>query len=283
MSNRNFLEISNENLQLIKKHYLIEKKLAHKLKNSSKIERKSLYKEIYNELYTKIPYHSQLLRKKEEIKIRQEHVKDQMRLLNNFLESSTNFLEIGPGDCALSFEVSKYVSKVFAIDVSDIITKNRTIPQNFILIITDGSEINIPENTINVSYSHQLIEHLHPEDAIVQLKGIYRCLTNGGKYICITPHRFKGPSDISKYFDDSPKGLHLKEYTNCELYRLCKQIGFTKIQYILRVKGKHFRIPILPTLLVELFLIRFKYRIRKRMAQWPIIKNILPIRIIAIK
>ncbi len=241
---KNFLDkLEDENFELIKKHYLIERNLADKLKNADKNERKVLYKDIYNELYNKIPYHSQLVRK-DQIKLKKAHIKDQIKLLNSFLDRDTNFLEIGPGDCSLSFEVSKYVNKVFAIDVSDVITKNKSIPHNFRLLLTDGSSVNIPENTISVSYSYQLIEHLHPEDAITQLCGIYRCLRKRGKYICITPHRFKGPSDISKYFDNSPKGLHLKEYTNFELYKLFKKIGFSKIQYLLRIKGNYFKISI---------------------------------------
>jgi hypothetical protein len=124
---------------------------------------------------------------------------------------------------------------------------------------------------------------LHPGDALIQLYGIYGCLKKRGKYICITPHRFKGPSDISKYFDNSPKGLHLKEYTNIELYRLFKKVEFSKIQYILRIKGKYYRIPIYPSLLVEHFLASFKHQNRKKMFHWPFIKNILPVRLIAIK
>ena len=42
----------------IKKHYELEKKLAAKLMNAPKDERKTLYTELYNQLYRSLPSHS---------------------------------------------------------------------------------------------------------------------------------------------------------------------------------------------------------------------------------
>ena len=81
-------------------------------------------------------------------------------------------------------------------------------------------------NTINVVYSHQVIEHLHPDDAVTHLQEVYRVLSPGGAYICATPNRLNGPHDISKYFDREATGFHLKEYTTTELYGLFRQEGF---------------------------------------------------------
>ena len=132
--------------------------------------------------------------------------------MSSFLTPETTFLELGPGDCRLSFEVAKYVKNVYAIDVSKEITKYVQKPRNFHLILSDGSSINVPLTSINIAYSNQLMEHLHPDDALVQVRNVYKTLVPGGIYICITPHRFQGPHDISKYFDDISTGIHLKEY-----------------------------------------------------------------------
>ena len=73
------------------------------------------------------------------------------------------------------------------------------------------------------------MEHLHPDDAIVQLTNIKNALTNGGKYICITPNRINGPHDISRYFDKEASGFHLKEYTFTDLNKIFKNIGFSTV------------------------------------------------------
>ena len=75
------------------------------------------------------------------------------------------------------------------------------------------------------------MEHLHPDDAVDQLKNIYNALVNGGKYICITPNRLTGPHDISKYFDNVATGFHLKEYTVTELSGLFREVGFSDCSF----------------------------------------------------
>ena len=39
----------------------------------------------------------------------------QMRFLRSFLNQEITFLEVGPGDCALSFEASKFVKKIMQL------------------------------------------------------------------------------------------------------------------------------------------------------------------------
>jgi len=203
-------------------HYEIEKELATELKKACKEERKHLYSRIYDELYQRVPHHPQVSRKANPNE--QAKALPQMKVLYRFLDKSQIFLEIGPGDCRISFEVAKHVKRVIAIDVSSKITKTTTFPENFELILSYGSSIKLPAESVDIAYSNQLMEHLHPDDAKAQLQGIYNALVPGGIYICITPHRFKGPSDISRYFDDIATGLHLKEYTAYELYRLFKTV-----------------------------------------------------------
>jgi SAM-dependent methyltransferase len=265
----------------LRKHYQIEKSLASKLKNSNKEERKHLYTELYNELYTKIPDHPQLILKDEMI-ARSTYV--QMSILKPFINNKVTFLEIGPGDCRLSFEIAKYVDKVIAIDVSDEITKSNSSvqPSNFELVISDGSCINVQPGSINVAYSNQLMEHLHPEDAFVQLNNIYKSLAPGGVYICITPHRFSGPHDISKYFDEIATGFHLKEYTYSELYSIFKKIGFSRIEAIVGVKGVFMKVPQRPLILLENMLGTLPKTIKKATFHI-LLKPIFGIRIIATK
>jgi SAM-dependent methyltransferase len=168
-------------------------------------------------------------------------VSRRMRLLRSYLRPELRFLELGPGDCRLSFEVAKSVRRVYAIDVSAEITRHLAYPKNFDLIISNGCNVPVPEASIDVAYSNQLMEHLHPDDAIEQLRNVYRALVPGGVYICITPNRLSGPHDISKYFDEVATGLHLKEYTLGELDEFLHKVGFRKTQAYISGKGIYIR------------------------------------------
>ncbi len=212
----------------ILEHYKIEKELANRLRNSTRDQRRYLYVNLYNELFERVKSHPMLVRKND-FNLQQANVVGQIRNLKQFLNKDTVFLEIGSGDCSLSSAVSNYVKKVYAVDVSIKITDSNNYPPNFELIISDGCSIPVPNNSINVAYSNQLMEHLHPDDAYEQLQNVYRVLSYGGKYICITPNRLLGPHDVSKYFDKIATGFHLKEYTSTDVHSLFRKVGFSKI------------------------------------------------------
>ncbi|VEP12684.1 Methyltransferase type 11 [Hyella patelloides LEGE 07179] len=216
-------------IEQIREHYEIEKELATQLRNSTHQERQYLYTALYDELFRKVPLHPQLALKSSSKKAIAWIVAQRMQLLKSFLSSDTTYLEVGPGDCGLSMEVAKKVKQVYAIDVSNEIVKNIDFPSNFQFVISDGCSIPIAENSIDVAYSHQLMEHLHPDDALTQLKNIYKAIKPGGVYICITPNRLSGPHDISKYFDEVATGFHLKEYTVSELYQVFRTVGFSQV------------------------------------------------------
>jgi SAM-dependent methyltransferase len=229
----------------LRETYESEKQLGYKLKTATKEERKHLYISLYDEHFKKIPHHPMLLRKTNPDAIAWVTAQ-RMQLLRHFLKSDTIFLEIGPRDCSLSVEVAQQVIKVYAVDVSNEIAKNSNFPQNFELIISDGCSIPVPEDSVDVAYSHQLMEHLHPDDASEQLQNVYKVLAPGGIYICITPNRLSGPHDTSAYFDDVATGWHLKEYTVSELYQLFHSAGFSKIDYYKSRETFHTALPLTP-------------------------------------
>jgi ubiquinone/menaquinone biosynthesis C-methylase UbiE len=263
-------------------HYTLEKELAAQLLNSHKEERKHLYTSLYNQLFQKIKHHPQISRKMD-ASASQLEVQRKMNLIDRYLHSDTVFLEVGPGDCKLSFQVAQQVKQVFAVDVSQEITRNTEVPANFELIISDGCNIPIKENSVSVAYSNQLMEHLHPEDAYEQLQGLFRCLKTEGIYICITPNRLAGPHDVSKYFDSVSTGFHLKEYTNQDLYSLFAQIGFSNITTYAGGKGVYFECPRLLTLLCEAILSRIPLKFRYQVGNWLPIRAILGVILVAQK
>lgn len=252
----------------IKAHYEVEKELANRLRRADKEERGLLYTTVYNELFRRVPYHSQLARKADATAQAME-VARQFGLLKHFLNPNTTYLEIGAGDCGLAFKVAGQVKQVYAVDVSDEITKSATQPANFSLIISDGSSIPVPAESVQVAYSQDLMEHLHPDDVLEQLGNIYRALAHGGIYICITPNRLCGPHDISRYFDEVATGFHLKEYTNTELAALFKQVGFTQVWVVLSYKGRVLSplLPSTPFVWLESLLQKLPRSLRRKLAQ----------------
>lgn len=268
----------------IRQHYEIEVELADKLRHSSAVARQSLnmYATLYDELYRRVPHHQQLTCKQSAESTRRA-VMWQYGLLKRFLNSNTVFLEIGPGDCSLSFAVSKKVKRVFAVDVSETITMHASYPDNFNLILSDGVSMNLPRESIDVAYSNQLMEHLHPDDARKQLQNIFNTLKPRGHYLCVTSNSVNGPWDISYYYDNEAKGFHLKEYTMCEMVNLFKEIGFVQLRSFIGARGVYVRFPVSPIILLEKSLSLLPARIRVRIGRLMMFKMILGIKIVGIK
>jgi len=269
-------------MEQIRENYEIEKELADRLRNAPRQERRHLYSTLYDELYKRVPFNSQTTRKFSPEKIKKA-VSKQIKFIKRFLGKDITFLEVGPGDCALSFEVAKFVKQVYAVDVSGEITKSATQPGNFHLILSDGSSVPLPQNSVDVAYSNQLMEHLHPDDAFGQLENIYHVLIPGGVYICITPNRLSGPHDISKYFDEVATALHLKEYTISELSSLFRKVGFTRVRVYVGTKGKYIGLPAFPFIVFETLLEKLPYSLRKTIVRIFPFKLLMGIRLAGIK
>lgn len=84
--------------------------------------------------------------------------------------------------------------QVFAVDVSE--QNHGRGPEtrdNLTLVICDGCTIPLPPNTVDVVYSNQLIEHVHPDDLVQQLGSVRSVLRQNGTYLCVTPNRLNRP------------------------------------------------------------------------------------------
>ncbi len=266
----------------IKEHYDIERELATKLKNAPRKERRHLYSSLYDELYKRVPHHPQLTGKISGEAKRQE-VAGLLKYVRPFIDEDTVYLEVGPGDCALSFAVAESARHVYAVDVSDEITKSPDKPENFTLVLSDGCTIPLPENSVNVAFSNQLMEHLHPDDAMEQLMNIYRVLAPGGVYICFCPNRLNGPHDISLYFDEVATGFHLREYTNFELSGLFEKTGFSTVKVCTVAGGVYFRLPAFMVLGFERLLDRLPHALRRAIVKIPPLGMLLNVQLIGIK
>jgi SAM-dependent methyltransferase len=253
----------NRSPERLRHHYEVERELAARLRSATQSERRTLYTQVYDELFRRVPDHPQLARKgREETRARAASA---MRMIGPLLRPDATFLEIGAGDCSVSFAVASRVRKVFAVDVSEEVSHNDAAPSNFALILSDGTSIPVPPGSVDLAYSNQLMEHLHPDDARAQLGNIACALAPGGAYLCVTPHRFNGPHDISGVFEDVANGFHLKEYTYGELGRLLRRAGFRKVEALVGVRGRFWRAPLAPFLALERLMARLPHPIRRRL------------------
>jgi SAM-dependent methyltransferase len=263
-------------------NYQIERELSDRLRKATRAERKTLYATVYDELYRLVPDHIQL-KEKEKPDLQRPRVSSQFKLVRRFLRSESTFLEVGAGDCALTTEVAKHVMKAFAFDVSQEISRDIILPANASLFISKEGKIPFEHESIDITFSSDVMEHLHPEDAYEQLEAIYAALKPSGLYVCHTPNRLTGPHDISKYFDDVPTGFHLHEYTLSELDGLFKKVGFTRTRYYAGGHGKFIRLPIFIVKNIEYLLKATPLPIRKLLTRTLMFKALLGVNIVGVK
>ncbi len=269
-------------LEQLRQHYEVERELSDRLRGATKEERRTLYAELYDELYKRVPLHPQLTNKQSPERLA-EDVREKIQIVDRFLTGRTVFLEVGPGDCEFAKAVAPKVSQVLAVDVSDEVTRDRGLPENVKLVLSDGSTIPVEPGTVNVAYSNQLMEHLHPDDALDQLRHLFTALAPGGVYVCITPSRLTGPHDISVVFDREARGFHLKEYTVGELEALFRQVGFTKVRIIFGGRGKFTLLPTWPAVLCEKLVSLLPFNLRQVVAAKPPFRWLFGVRIVGCK
>ncbi|MFQ5793169.1 MAG: class I SAM-dependent methyltransferase [Acidobacteriota bacterium] len=248
--------------QQVKHHYEVEKAIREKLWCASLEQRKAIYPTMYDELFENVPDHPRLQRRKSEASTSAAN-RFKFNVIRSFVDKSTVFAEFAPGDCRFSEYVCEHAAFVYGIDISDQRDKGTPLPNNFELLVYDGYHLALEDGSIDVVFSDQLIEHLHPEDAELHFKLVRRLLRAGGVYIFRTPHNYVGPSDVSGYFSDKAEGFHLKEWTYGEIASLLKNLGYSSCSGHCAVKGMPIRIPLFCITPVERILGKFPKRLRR--------------------
>jgi SAM-dependent methyltransferase len=259
----------------LRAHWEIERELANRLRTASREERTTLYGTVYDELFRRVPDHPQVVRRKDPAE-REASGRQQAALVRHFLPAGGVFLEVGAGDCSLSLALTPYAKRVYAVEVSREIAYVEDAPANFELLITDGRAIPTQRETVDLAYSNQLMEHLHPEDASEQVGEIFAALAPGGRYLCLTPNRFLGPSDISMYFEDEvASGFHLREYSNRELAGLLADAGFSSVRVVAKLGGRVWALPMVYTRFVEAAFEALPRALRRRLKRRRLIRKLL--------
>lgn len=267
----------------IREHYEVEKELAERMKKASPAERKLLYPVVYQELYRRVPHHPRNQRKYDPAKTKAQ-VAEKMSFLRRFLRPELTFLEIGAGDGNLTMQVAGLVQHAYAFDVAYQLAEGAQTPANFELVIMpDGCKIPLPDGVVDLAYSNQVMEHIHPDDAIEQLQHIFRVIRPGGRYICITPNKAAGPQDVSRHFDETATCFHLMEYRMSQLAEVLKSAGFRNLKAYTGLRGFHFRVPLAVITLMESVFLSLPYRLRWPLANGPGFGSLLSLTLIGQK
>lgn len=273
---------TNRPLADIEHHYRVELELAGRLRDAPRAERLNLYGPLYDELFRRVPNHPQLTRKVSEAE-RRAASDDKFALLARFIGKDTVFLEIGAGDCAFTLAVAdRGARKCYALDVSREILSGVNDPR-VTTVLSDGCTVPVPEGKVTLAYSFQVMEHIHPDDAVEQLRNLFAALAPGGSYMCVTPSRLNGPHDVSKFFDPVARGFHLKEYTNTELARLFRAVGFSRVVPYAGFRGHYQRLPLSFVRMFEWVFDQLPVRLKQRLGRKPFFKNLLEINLRAVK
>jgi SAM-dependent methyltransferase len=269
----------------VRRHYLVERELAERLRHAPDAGRRGLYPKIYDELFQRLPDHPQLRARDDPAAHarRMQSVEWQFGFLRPALTLRSRFMEVGAGDCALARRVAGHVDRVYAVDVSETVMRGGRHVPNLVTVLSDGVVIPVPAGSVDVAFSNQLMEHLHPRDAVAQLAEIHRALAPGGRYFCITPNRFYGPRDVSAHYDDVATGLHLKEYSARELRQVLLAAGFAEVRFHAGGRGRFARVPYALVAAFEALLERLPRALRKRLADNGPARALLGLRVEGVK
>src|ERR1051326_2425565 len=172
-----------------------------------------------------------------------------MQLMVPFMRGKT-VLDFGCGYGFATFDMAIYAGKVIAADeaLPMIESMRERVREKGLsniepVYLGDGeAPLHKYLGAIDVVYSNDVIEHLHPDDAREHLALVHRLLRPGGLYICITPNRVTGPHDISARFlpyHAKAQGAHIREYSHRELCDEFRAERFVKLRTPITAVGYH--------------------------------------------
>jgi SAM-dependent methyltransferase len=200
------------------------------LKAASQEERSLIFSTMYDQLFAAVPDHPRLTRRASPEETASFNA-GKYAALRRWLKRTDVVVEFAPGDCEFALELAHHASRVIGVDISDQRQRDRNWPGNFELVVYDGYRLpTVPSGSIDVIFSDQLLEHLHPNDVHSHLCLCFDLLKPGGRYVLRTPHAGSGPWDVSRYFCDEPQGFHLKEWTYREIRTALQHAGFDQVR-----------------------------------------------------
>lgn len=205
-------------------HWDLETSLARQIIESSPQTRWQVTERAYSELYEELEWHNDCWGDLEP--------RDWADWLLVAGSEPLDIYEVGSGQGQLLRTLARSGHRCRGTDITSE-RGERYDPDGLISWgLTDGVHLNRyePESSFDMVISHQVIEHLHPEDLATHLSSASSLLRPGGRYVMSVPHRLTGPHDVSEVFGLlDAEAMHLREYTWSELRRAARDAGFGQV------------------------------------------------------
>lgn len=216
-------------MKILRDQFDLERRFHFEILNESDVgKRLTVYRDAYNAFYA-------FIRRNDPAKTTFGSSAAQIRLLHSFFDHKT-VVDYGCGYGESTVAISETANHVYGVDIAaDVIemAKRCTTPKHVNFLTVEEMDEIIPNGSVDVFYSSNVFEHMHPTDLLVHLEIAWRKLRSGGHYMTFTPHAFSGPHDISGKFLPSgfpPQGLHLIEYTYKSLTTAFKLCNFRTVK-----------------------------------------------------
>ncbi len=150
----------------------------------------------------------------------------------------SRLFEIGYGSGTLLQAASDRGFEVAGIEVSremhrracqqlDPVHHDRLLVGDFL-----GIDLGVPKPGYDVVYWNDVFEHIPPDEIPDYLCKVHSILAPGGVLVTYTPNWHMRPMDVTGDFCPArteAAGLHLREYTLCEVTRLLQSAGFCDV------------------------------------------------------
>jgi 2-polyprenyl-3-methyl-5-hydroxy-6-metoxy-1,4-benzoquinol methylase len=218
--------------------------IAHKLMHLSDDERRAYYGDAYDQIFAAA------------LATRGDDVMDQrfgadaymVGHLERLSQPGDTVLEVGCGCGYLALEMARIGRRVIAADVSSVALETarrhaaaRRLDIDFRLL--GGIGLDLPDESVDLAYSVEVVEHLHERDVPLHLAEVFRVLRPGGFYWLLTPNALQGRNMEERFgvhhhehAEDEPADVHLKEWTYTELAPLLRRAGFESLASPWRVR-----------------------------------------------
>lgn len=215
--------------EMIPTHWSLERRLTRELLASTRESRWATFERCYTTLYGELDWLNRLIGSTSTTP-----AADRYRHWGELVGTQPKCIyEVGSGKATMISYLAQLGHQCTATEITRERGAMHAVQHpNLRWTQTDG--VNLahfePSNSFDFVISDNVIEHLHPDDLTLHLSGAREILKNGGKYLLAVPHRWFGPSDISRVFKyEIACGMHLKEYTYRELSKALRLAGFSVV------------------------------------------------------
>jgi 2-polyprenyl-3-methyl-5-hydroxy-6-metoxy-1,4-benzoquinol methylase len=213
---------------MVRKHWQLERALAHALLSSTPATRASVFEDAYTRLYRECDWLNRLRPSDNDSAAFLPFLKQ--------LRGARTIYEVGSGKGHLARFLSAHGIHCVATEITA--ERGKKLSQGSDGIAwhaSDGIHLAAyePPSHYDAVISSQVIEHLHPDDLPEHLRNVLAILKPGGAYVFNTPNALNGPADLSRIFGlHKAFCMHLKEYTYGELLSVLRATGFHSIKAV---------------------------------------------------